>query len=165
VSRRCAACKHLRRADLDARILAGGETFKALAQEFAVDPSCLSRHSRKHLQALETAAPVTVEEEIRVWMARSEELWNLAATNADVRGLAQALAQGLRGLEFSLKRKEEVKEQAARELPHELNQWTEAERTRMQKYLDWVMTSAGMPAVIPRVEEGENHESDLLSAR
>jgi hypothetical protein len=140
VSKRCTACKHPDREALDAAILTGSRTLKDIAQEFTVDPSCLSRHRRLHLAPPEPPAPITVEEEIRVWMARSEDLWNLAAANADVRGLAQALAQGLKGLEFSLRRKEETAAQKQRELPHDLTAWSEEEKARFRSYLDWVLS-------------------------
>jgi hypothetical protein len=158
MSSRCACCHHPERAALDEAILSGSRTHKDIAREFSVDPSGVSRHKRKHLQSPEPDAPVTIEQEIQTWMARSEELWNLAASNADVRGLAQALAQGLKGLEFSLKRKEEAQAQKLRELPHDLTVWGEEEKTRFRNYLDWVMSQRVVPAVTAAIPPGIEEE-------
>jgi hypothetical protein len=159
----CACCQHPRCGELDAALLVKSGTLKDLAAVYGVSAFSLSRHKANHLLASPSPdTPLTTEEEIRVWLSRAEELWNLAGANGDLRGLATALQQGLRSLEFSIKRQQETEKAEVRSLPTDMSEWSEAERARMREYIDCIVATTQLSDV---VKIGETHERTLLPLR
>jgi len=135
----CACCKHPQSGELDAALLAKSATLKDLAAVYGISVFSLSRHKARHLLASPSPdSPLTTKEEIRVWLNRAEELWNLAGANGDLRGLATALQHGLRSLEFQIRQKAEIQSQETSNLslgpdPH---LWSEDQAAAFRAYLD-----------------------------
>jgi hypothetical protein len=158
VARVCACCQHPKRGELDAALLAESQPLKDLALSYGISAYSLSRHKAKHLLAPLTDTSVSESEQLQLWAARADEMYLLAGANADVRSQCQALAAGLRALEFSLKRREELQAQASRELPSDPCSWSEADRTRVIAIFDDIIRNTSLPTGVIEHFKGAEHE-------
>jgi hypothetical protein len=159
MSRPCSACTSPRRAEIDSA-LAAGATCKAVAATVGLNAGMISRHKRKCLQS----TSLTDAEQLKLWASRAEEAYLMSGANADVKSMCAALAAGLRSVELSLKRKEELQQSqaAARDFPTDLKEWSEAERARMRDYIDHCIANADLPDFM---KAGEHHARELLPIR
>jgi hypothetical protein len=138
----CKCCVHPEHDAIDSALLAGTEKTAVLAARFNVSPFSLNRHRKNHLLApLGTVESPTELEELELLRSRSEELYLMAAQNGDVRGLATALQQSLRNLEFKIRHREEAQKTEVRDLPRDPSRWTANERQKMQDYLAWIVNT------------------------
>jgi hypothetical protein len=108
--RSCAVCSHPERYKLDAA-LRSGQQQKEIAAIFHLSKAALSRHRNKHLDQPAPGDVLAVEAE--KWRQRADALWHSAVASEDVRGQAQACANGLRALQIASKRAEQEQEKAA----------------------------------------------------
>jgi hypothetical protein len=164
MSRICAACAHAEAETLNQLILAGSK-LKDVALTYGLSPECVSRHSRKHVQLPEPPES-GLEGEIRLWLDRANELYLLAGRDGDVKSLAVAITQGLRGLETAVRHRDDVKAEAAQELNHDVHTWDESDRVRFQAYLDWVMVkrdSSPATAAVPPVKEATTEPESAVA--
>jgi hypothetical protein len=166
MGRACSCCTSDRRAEIDTAIAAGA-TNKAIAATVGLNAVQVGRHKRRCLQV----TPLSDAEQLTLLMARSEELWAMAAGNGDVRAMAQALQSSLRALEFQIRHREEEHEgKTAYDLPLDVNLWDEDDRRRFIAFLDHILLSTPMPDVRvvngPRDSAGEEeHEHFELPQR
>jgi hypothetical protein len=113
MSRPCSICASPQRQQVDER-LCTGVTAKAVADELHLNPDKVRRHKRVCLQP----QVLSETEQLSMWADRANEAYLMSGANADVRSMCAALAAGLRTLEMSFKRKEELeKTQSVRDLP------------------------------------------------
>jgi hypothetical protein len=153
-------------AEINAQIVAGAQN-KAIAERAGLSPSVISRHRRICLQP----EVLSEAEQVELWLSRADQMFLQAGINGQVREQCQALAAGLRALEFSFKRREEMQTEEARALPHDVQRWTDAERSKMMEFLDHIVTSTKLPTVEEYAarfghEGGVNREHfDLLPIR
>jgi hypothetical protein len=142
MGRLCSCCISPKRAEIDMAI-SSGATSKAIAESVGgVNASQVSRHKRKCL------APMSESDQVQLWLGRAEELWHLAGANGDVRGMASAVQQGLRSLEFALKRKEEAQADPleAVNLPANFKDWPPWASHVAQRYLDSIIQNVELPS-------------------
>ena len=143
LGRTCSVCLHPRAAEINEQLVNGLVQNKAIAVSTGLNVSAVSRHRRVCLQ------PVILSDadQLKLLMGRSEELWLMSAGSGDVRAMAQSIQSSLRALEFQLRhREDEAQGQAARDLPDDLRQWTDAEGARMMKFLDHIISSTSLPS-------------------
>lgn len=112
--RSCQICEHPERDKLDAALRAGQQK-QTIAATYAVSRDALSRHANRHLDAPSDTLSLEAEK----WRRRADELWHCATASEDVRGQAQACANGLRSLQIVAKRAAEQEEKAAEAAPAE----------------------------------------------
>jgi hypothetical protein len=166
MSRPCSICASPQRQQVDER-LCTGVTAKAVADELHLNPDKVRRHKRVCLQP----QVLSETEQLSMWADRANEAYLMSGANADVRSMCAALAAGLRTLEMSFKRKEELQQQQeARDLPADPKNWTEAEHARHQAYCDYVLRNMKLPtpeeyALCYEGETQQHEHSDLLPIR
>lgn len=165
MGRACACCTSPRRAEIDSAIVAGA-TAKAIATTVGLNATQVSRHRRICLQP----EVLTESDQVQLWLCRADEMFLQAGVNGQVREQCQALAAGLRALEFSFKRREEIQAQDARALPEDLQKWSDAERSRMLEFLDDIVQNLQLPtpeeyALCYEGEMQQHEHNDLLPYR
>ncbi|HUO14673.1 MAG TPA: hypothetical protein VMX38_06780 [Verrucomicrobiae bacterium] len=146
----CSICNHDARGQMDA-CLQSGMKVSVVAEQFSVSKDALARHRRKCLALSLRAKDDSVAAQVRMWLARANDLFIVASASRDVRGQANAIASAQRALEFLCLHKDELNE-ASRELSHDTNEWTEREAQKFQAYLDWCISlAAQMPHASPEL--------------
>jgi hypothetical protein len=90
MAKRCSICAHPHVREIDS-LLDGGSTQPAVAQQFGVSISALSRHGRGLCRASD---PPDADE--KIWLTRLERAHERAVADGDVRGMQQIAATGLR---------------------------------------------------------------------
>jgi hypothetical protein len=99
----CQVCTHAKVEEINAALTTGSKMQNQISQEYGLSKASLSRHKARHINR--TSADLLTLEASK-WAARADEIWKTATLAEDVRGQAQACANGLRSLEFSIKQAE-----------------------------------------------------------
>jgi hypothetical protein len=129
-------------------LLASGIKQKDIAAQFpGMSAFAISRHKRN---CLEVAPPPTnssadpLEQQIGLWLQRSEELYLAGGANLDLRSQGQAISSAFRALEFSRKNQDRTDEKIAanRALPTDGSALTPEEAAKMRDYLDSIIEAA-----------------------
>jgi hypothetical protein len=130
-----------------ASMLACGATAEAISTATALDVDGVERHLTTccTTNAVDDA-PDTLERSDQRLKVLAEKI-SAAGTGAglagDAKTLLTALSVGLR-LEMEVRKRLEAKqEQLGRDLPHDIDRWTDAEAEKMRAYMDRVVLDAG----------------------
>jgi hypothetical protein len=135
---------HPSKAQIDA-LLAAGTPLQDVAREFPdVSVHSLSRYRRRS-QRVTAASGDSLENQIAVWLQRSEELYQASAASLDFRAQGQAIAGALRTLEIAHKNQNRMEEKAmaARDLPTDGSPISAEEAAKFGDYMDFVIAEAG----------------------
>lgn len=136
----CTICAHSDRVRIDSGLQAGLKISEVAAQ-FSVSKDALRRHRIKCLAGSLKPKDDSLESQIRVWLARANDLFAVSGADRDLRGQATAITQALRALEFLALHQNELNEEK-RQLPHDPQLWTEDEAEKFRAYLDWCVAKA-----------------------
>jgi Zn-dependent M32 family carboxypeptidase len=90
-------------------LLDSGESLISISERFGVSKFALSRHLRHNKPA---PPPDSLESRVVTARLRADELWHQAKSNADSRGMAQALSASVRQLELEISQAKEQAESA-----------------------------------------------------
>jgi len=130
-----------------ASMLACGATAEAISTATALDVDAVEDHIATCCAApIADDIPDTLERSDQRLRALAEKI-SAAGTGAglagDAKTLLTALSVGLR-LEMEVRKRLEAKqEQLGRDLPHDIDRWTDAEAEKMRAYMDQVVLDAG----------------------
>jgi len=128
-------------------MLACGATAEAISTATALDVDAVEDHIATCCAApIADDIPDTLERSDQRLRALAEKI-SAAGTGAglagDAKTLLTALSVGLR-LEMEVRKRLEAKqEQLGRDLPHDIDRWTDAEAEKMRAYMDQVVLDAG----------------------
>ncbi len=122
-------------------MLASGTSAKTVAETVGLSAGQISRHKRHAF------APMSEAQELELWSSRADQLYLQAGVNGQVREQCQALAAGLRGLEFRLRRREELQSESPdlSNLPADFRAWPSAAVSVVRQYLDNVIKTVQLP--------------------
>jgi hypothetical protein len=144
MARTCACCRHPQCSELDAALLANSQTLKVLSLTYSVSAFSLSRH-KKHLISVPSIVgnEKLDSQEIARWLQKAEQVYEISASQADVRGQVSAIGAALKSLEMRARAKEREAEVAEiHELPHSPTiKWNDRDVEAFRSYLDWVMNT------------------------
>jgi hypothetical protein len=128
---------HPNKSQIDA-LLAAGVPLKEICSQIPDISVAALRRYRKKLTLL-PPDDTSLETQLALWTQRANDLYIASGAQLDLRGQSQAVAAGFRALEFSLRNREKLADQAAREQPLDGQTFTPEESSRFVKYIDSVL--------------------------
>ena len=144
---KCSICTGENVAQINAMLESGLKLKDVALQVPGLSLYALSRHKRNCLEvapAITNGSADPLEQQIGVWLQRSEELWLAGGASLDLRSQGQAISSAFRALEFARKNQERMEEKAtaARDLPTDISKWTPEEAHKHLEFMDWMIAEA-----------------------
>jgi len=108
MSRPCSICRHPQREDIDAALVAGSATYRAIAERYGTSLTALHRHKKEHLplelvkaqEAQEVAQADTLLGQIMDLQTRTLSILQRAEKAGDLRTALQAVREARGNLEL-----------------------------------------------------------------